>query len=58
MTEENQLAALRQRHADLDRQLLDEQARPRPDAAILNDIKRQKLAIKDQIVDAEAEFTH
>ena len=55
MTEANQIEALRERHADLDRQVQDEQARPMPDASALATIKRQKLAIKDLIAEAEAE---
>ena len=55
MTEANQIEALRERHADLDRQVQDEQARPMPDASTLATIKRQKLAIKDLIAEAEAE---
>jgi hypothetical protein len=53
MTDANEVDALRQRHAVLDRQLEEEQARPMPDNGILVDLKRQKLAIKDQISNFE-----
>lgn len=49
MADPSQVEALRKRHAELDRQLKEEQARPMPDSAAIATIKRQKLAIKDQI---------
>ncbi|MDA0341370.1 MAG: YdcH family protein [Proteobacteria bacterium] len=52
MTEAREAVALKQRHADLDRQLELEQARPLPDDGVLADLKRQKLALKDQLQDA------
>jgi hypothetical protein len=54
MTEESQVEVLTKRHAELDRQLEDEQARPMPDSGIIAELKRQKLALKDQIQNAEA----
>ena len=57
MTDLSQVEALRKRHAELDRQLEKEQARPMPDSAALAAIKRQKLAIKDQITNTEGTVT-
>ena len=54
MTENNQAEVLLKRHAELDRQLEDEQSRPMPDSAVIAELKRQKLALKDQITNAEA----
>lgn len=53
MTDANEVEAMRQRHAELDRQLTEEQARPMPNSGILADLKRQKLALKDQISNLE-----
>ncbi|MDG2285521.1 MAG: YdcH family protein [Alphaproteobacteria bacterium] len=52
MSEARQAEALVKRHAELDRQLEDEQARPKPDSEIIAELKRQKLALKDQLQDA------
>lgn len=41
--------ALQQKHEGLERQIHDERCRPHPDDAILADLKRQKLRIKDEI---------
>ncbi len=49
MTDPNQLEALRVHHAELDKRLTEEQARPLPDSSVVALLKRQKLAIKDQI---------
>ena len=44
------IEALKKKHAALDHELDDQNARPLPDASMINDLKRQKLAIKDEIV--------
>ena len=49
MTVAERITALRERHSVLDRQLEEEEARPLPDSTVLHDIKRQKLALKDEI---------
>ena len=49
MTEAERIMALRERHCVLDRQLEEEEARPLPDSTVLHDIKRQKLARKDEL---------
>ncbi len=41
--------ALQTKHAGLDARLRDEMARPVPDAAMVQDIKKQKLRIKEEI---------
>lgn len=41
--------ALQQKHEGLERQIHTELNRPQPDDAILTDLKRQKLRIKDEI---------
>jgi hypothetical protein len=43
------LRALRARHAQLDARLSIEIARPVPDTAAVRSLKRQKLAIKDEL---------
>ena len=53
MTDTARTDELRARHAELDRLLEEERARPMPDSGILSDLKRRKLALKDQIVSAE-----
>jgi hypothetical protein len=41
--------ALQTKHAGLDAQLRDELARPSPDAAMIQSIKKQKLRLKEEI---------
>ncbi len=41
--------ALQTKHAGLDARLRTELARPAPDAAMIQDIKKQKLRIKEEI---------
>jgi hypothetical protein len=41
---------LKAKHADLDRLIAEEEGRPRPDEARITELKRQKLRIKDEIV--------
>ena len=45
--------SLKDRHSSLDTTLSKELARPSPDETALLDLKRQKLAIKDEIVRLE-----
>ena len=44
--------ALQTKHAGLDAQLRDELARPAPDAAMIQAIKKQKLRLKEEIARA------
>lgn len=53
MTDGAPAAELRARHAELDRQLEEERARPMPDSGVVADLKRRKLAIKDRLASAE-----
>lgn len=41
------MSALRQKHAELETQLEDEEARPYPDDELIHRIKKQKLQLKD-----------
>ncbi|MBX7527611.1 YdcH family protein [Qipengyuania vesicularis] len=41
--------ALKAKHAGLEARLHDEQARPSPDIAMIQQLKRQKLRIKEEI---------
>lgn len=41
--------ALQSKHAGLDARLRAEMARPAPDAAMVRDIKKQKLRIKEEL---------
>lgn len=49
MSLEDRVQALKDKHANLERLLEDEESRPLPDNVVLHDIKRQKLAIKDEL---------
>jgi hypothetical protein len=48
-----QIKSLHDKHAELESTIEAEENRPMPDNAVLQDLKRQKLAIKDQIADLE-----
>lgn len=41
--------ALRQKHVDLDSMIDDEEKKPLPDDAVIHDLKKQKLKIKDEL---------
>lgn len=45
----NHMDALHTKHAGLEARLRDEMARPVPDAAAVQTIKRQKLKLKEEI---------
>ena len=47
---ESHLTALKSRHADLDARIANEERRPCPDTALLAQMKKQKLKIKDEIL--------
>ena len=49
MPHEEQLAALRAEHQHLEDQIDDEMRRPIPDTIRIQEMKRQKLRIKDEI---------
>ena len=50
MSIEARLDSLKARHADLEEALHTEQVRPAPDEERLHDLKRKKLALKDEMV--------
>ena len=43
------LSALKSRHADLDAKIANEERRPSPDVAVLAQLKKQKLKIKEEL---------
>jgi hypothetical protein len=43
------LESLRERHAHLEREIDQENQRPHPDDYVINQLKREKLRIKDEI---------
>ena len=49
MSIETHLQALRNKHADLETQIHQEQTRPLPDPVTIRSLKRAKLEIKDEI---------
>jgi len=42
--------SLKAKHADLDHLIREEEGRPHPDETLIKELKRQKLRIKDEIV--------
>lgn len=55
MTDVEQIEALQERHATLEQLLAEEATRPLPNTATISKLKRQKLAIKDQIKNLETQ---
>ena len=53
MSVHDRIEALREKHASLDRALDEEIHRPLPNQDVVHDLKRQKLRIKDEIVQLE-----
>lgn len=49
MSTDQRIESLKSKHAEVDRRLMKETARPMPDEAVLHSLKRQKLQIKDKI---------
>ncbi|MBG02521.1 MAG: hypothetical protein CMM59_00390 [Rhodospirillaceae bacterium] len=49
MSVTDHIAALQKKHAELETELDDENSRPMPDTGAIADLKRQKLAIKDEL---------
>ena len=49
--EASHMSALMEKHAGLERQIQEELTRPAPDDALLHDLKKRKLRIKDQITE-------
>ncbi len=55
MNVEERVESLRQKHRDLEDAIEEENRRPMPDSAVLSDLKRQKLRVKDEIARLDAE---
>ncbi len=53
MSMQDHIEALREKHASLERAIDDEVHRPLPNQDTVHDLKRQKLRIKDEIVELE-----
>lgn len=49
MSLNDHVKALEEKHAEFDKMIHEEEARPLPDPVTLHGIKRQKLAVKDEI---------
>ena len=43
------LSALQAKHAGLDRRIAEEEGRPLPDQAVLHELKKQKLKLKEEM---------
>jgi len=56
MHETADLPALEARHAALEQEIHDEEARPLPDQAHLTELKREKLKIKEEIATASGDL--
>lgn len=41
--------ALETKHAGIDRRIAEEQSRPMPNTAVISDLKKQKLRLKEEI---------
>ena len=53
MAVEDRIRSLRDKHADLERAILKESARPLPDKLKVTEWKREKLRIKDTIAELQ-----
>lgn len=49
MSVEDRIHTLQARHADLDKKLEAENARPMPDENLIRNLKHEKLSLKDEI---------
>ena len=47
--EASHMSALMERHAGLERQIQNEMSRPAPDDAVIQQLKKRKLRLKDEI---------
>ena len=54
MISETYRAKLEQQHADLELQIEKENKRPQPDTILLQDLKKQKLRLKEEITRLQA----
>ena len=58
MSLQDRIDTLRARHRTLEEQIDQEISRPLPNASTINDLKRQKLRIKDEIALLEQTTAH
>lgn len=49
MSTAHRIESLKTKHAEIDKRLTKEEARPLPDDTLLHSLKRQKLNIKDEL---------
>lgn len=49
MSTEDRIAALQEKHADIEKRIEQEFTRPHPDDSVIGQMKREKLRIKDEI---------
>jgi len=49
MGSEKHIASLQDKHAELEQAIASENTRPSPDELLIQELKRQKLRIKDEI---------
>ncbi len=55
MALEQRIESLRKRHAHIETQLHEEESRPAPDIAKVQELKKEKLVLKDEIARLTAE---
>ena len=55
MTAADQVTDLKNRHAELEKTIEDEIGRPQPDQNIVAHLKKEKLRIKDELVELGAQ---
>jgi len=51
MSREEHLQVIKEKHADLDDLIRQEEMRPLPDTGLITQIKRQKLRLKDEMME-------
>ncbi len=54
MTDKEQITTLKSEHQTLEAKIENETRRPSPDPEIVNNLKREKLRIKDQLASLDA----
>ena len=55
MSDKEQMIALKAKHSELENALRIEISRPQPDQAVVSQIKKQKLRIKDELAAIDGE---
>jgi hypothetical protein len=58
MSLQTRLSSLQQRHAVLETRIAAEDQRPRPNAQALDQLKREKLRLKDEMERVRQSLTH